>query len=97
MLHQDNDYELEPGEPPPERLPSDLKLVGPFVRFELIQDEFRQDTNLNLIGRVEDFAMGLQTHVQLGRALESLDSTRDAWLYASTSAMASTSRATASC
>ena len=51
------------------------------MRFELVQDEFRQDTNLNLIGRVEDFAMGLQAHVQLGRALESLESTRDAWMY----------------
>ena len=82
LLQQDDQYALDPDKTAPVRLPEDLKLVGPFVRFELIQDEYRQDTNLNLIGRVEDFAMGLQAHAQLGRALESLESTRDAWMYA---------------
>lgn len=81
LLQQNDRYALEPDKIAPERLPADLKLVGPFVRFELIQDEYRQDTNLNLIGRVEDFAMGLQASAQLGRALESLESTRDAWMY----------------
>jgi outer membrane protein assembly factor BamA len=81
VSHVNDQYTLDPGNTAPERLPSDLRLVGPFVRFQLIEDEFRQDTNLNLIGRVEDFAMGIQANVQLGRALESLDSTRDSWLY----------------
>ena len=81
VLHQSDQYFLEPGKVAPERLPSDLKLVGPFVRFQLIQDEYRQDSNLNLIGRIEDFAMGLQATAQLGRALETFDSTRDSWLY----------------
>src|SRR4029079_14313494 len=74
-------YSLDPSKTAPERLPSDLELVGPFVRFQLIQDEYRQNTNLNLIGRVEDFAMGIQVDAQLGRALESFGSTRDSWLY----------------
>jgi hypothetical protein len=82
LLQHDDQYALDPDKTAPVRLPEDLKLVGPFLRFELIQDEYRQDTNLNLIGRVEDFAMGLQAHAQLGRALESLESTRDAWMYA---------------
>ena len=81
LLYDDNDYELEPGKNPPERLPSDLKLAGPFLRFEALQDAYRTDVNLNLIGRVEDFAMGVQTSLQLGRALTSFGSTRDAWLY----------------
>jgi len=81
VSHQSDRYTLEPGKVAPERLPSDLKLVGPFVRFQLVQDEFRQDSNLNLIGRIEDFAMGIQATAQLGRALESFDSTRDSWLY----------------
>jgi outer membrane protein assembly factor BamA len=76
-----DDYELEPGKADPVRLPSDLKLAGPFVRVELLEDAFRTDVNLNLIGRVEDFAMGVQARLQIGRALEDLDSTRDAWLY----------------
>ena len=81
VLHQDDDYDLEPGKTAPERLPEDLTLAGPFVRFELLEDAFRTDVNLNLIGRVEDFAMGVQSQLQLGRALTEFGSTRDSWLY----------------
>ena len=81
FLHQTDEYALEPGKVAPERLPTDLALVGPYVKFELIQDEYRQDMNLNLIGRVEDFAMGFQASMQVGRALEAFDSTRDAVFY----------------
>jgi len=81
LLYQADDYELKPGAPPPVRLPSDLTLSGPFVRFELIEDAFRKDTNLNLIGRIEDFSLGVQSALQLGRAFEDLGSTRDAWVY----------------
>ena len=81
LSHTDDDYELEPGKPPPERLPDDLVLTGPFVRFQLVEDAFRTDVNLNLIGRVEDFAMGVQSVVQLQRALAAWGSTRDAWVY----------------
>lgn len=81
LAYEDNDYELEPGKTAPERLPSDLTLAGPFVRFELIEDAFRTDVNLNLIGRVEDFAMGVQANLQIGRALTEMGSTRDSWVY----------------
>ena len=81
VAHEDNDYELEPGRLAPERLPSDLTLAGPFVRFEVLEDAFRTGVNLNLIGRVEDFAMGVQAKLQLGRALTGFGSTRDAWVY----------------
>jgi outer membrane protein assembly factor BamA len=81
LLHKDDDYGLEPGRIAPERLPSDLKQTGPFLRFELVEDAFRTDVNLNLIGRVEDFAMGVQSQLTLGRALTGLGSTRDAWFY----------------
>jgi outer membrane protein assembly factor BamA len=81
VQREENDYALEPGKPPPERLPSDLELAGPFVRFETIQDAYRTDVNLNLIGRVEDFAMGVQARLQVGRALTRFGSTRDSWIY----------------
>jgi outer membrane protein assembly factor BamA len=81
LSYQENDYELKPGAAAPVRLPSDLTLAGPYVRFQLVEDAFRKDMNLNLIGRVEDFAMGTQAGLQIGRALESMDSTRDAWVY----------------
>jgi len=81
FAYENDDYNLEPGKPPPVRLPADLELVGPFVRFELIEDAFRKDVNLNLIGRVEDFPMGVQSRVQVGRAVHALGSSRDAWVY----------------
>jgi hypothetical protein len=81
VLSEENDYELEPGRTAPVRLPSDLRVAGPFARFELIEDAFRSDINLNLIGRVEDFAMGWQSLLQVGYALTGWGSTRDAWLY----------------
>ena len=81
ITHRDDDYDLEPGRAPPERLPEDLTLTGPFVRYELVEDAFRTDVNLNLIGRVEDFQMGVRSVVQLGRALTGMGSTREAWIY----------------
>jgi outer membrane protein assembly factor BamA len=81
LQYEDNDYELKPDKPAPVRLPSDLTIAAPFVRFQIIEDAFRKDTNLNLIGRIEDLTMGLQSTVQLGRALTALGSTRDMWVY----------------
>ena len=81
LAHQEDDYALEPGRAAPERLPSDLTLAGPYVRFEVLEDAYRTDVNLNLIGRVEDFAMGVQGRLQLGRALTEMGSTRDSWVY----------------
>jgi outer membrane protein assembly factor BamA len=81
VSHQDNDYELKPLAPPPVRLPADLTMSGPFLRFEVVEDAFRKDTNLNQIGRIEDVSMGWQATLQLGRALNALGSTDDAWVY----------------
>jgi len=84
VSHQSDRYTLEPGKVAPERLPDDLTLTGPFLRYELVEDAFRTDVNLNLIGRVEDFQMGVRTVLQLGRALTGMGSTREAWLYNAT-------------
>jgi hypothetical protein len=81
LNYEDDDYELVPDLPPPARLPSDLTIAGPFVRFELLEDAYRKDTNLNKIGRIEDVPMGLQASVQLGRSLTGLGGSRDLWFY----------------
>ena len=81
LHYEDDDYELVPDLPPPVRLPSDLTVAGPFVRFELLEDAFRKDTNLNKIGRIEDVPMGLQASVQLGRSLTGLGGSRELWFY----------------
>jgi outer membrane protein assembly factor BamA len=79
--HQVNDYELDPTRTAPEALPEDATLTGPFLRYELIQDDVRKLQNFDLIERPEFFSLGLQTSLQVGRAMEGLGSTRDAWLY----------------
>jgi outer membrane protein assembly factor BamA len=84
FLYEDDDYALRPDRPPPVRLPSDRVIAAPFLRFEIIQDAFRKDTNLNQIGRIEDVTMGWQGTLLLGRALSGLGSTRDLWLYDAT-------------
>jgi outer membrane protein assembly factor BamA len=84
FLYDDSDYDQRPGKPPPERLPADLTISAPFARFELLEDAFRKDTNLNQIGRIEDITMGVQSKVQLGRSLTRLGATRDLWVYDAT-------------
>ena len=78
----DDRYSLEAGRVPPGALPPDEKLVGPFVRYELIEDRFEKLQNRNLMARPEFFALGLAATVQLGWAGTSWGSTRDTLLYA---------------
>lgn len=81
LSSKDNAFAFEPGRVAPAELPASETLVGPFLRFDLIEDRFEKVQNRNQIGRPEFFALGLQARVQLGRALSSLGSTRQPWLY----------------
>lgn len=78
----DDAYQTEPRLVAPLKLPTDQKLVSPFVRYELIEDDFRKRGNRNQMGRPEFFAMGFTSRLQLGRALTALGSSQDLWLYA---------------
>ena len=78
---QDDAYATEPGLVPPSQLPTAQKLVGPFVRFELVEDRFDRQLNRNLIGRPEFFELGFHSMVQLGWAATGLGSSQDALLY----------------
>jgi len=81
LSHSDNVYELEPALVAPAQLPADEKLVAPFYRYEVIQDDTEKRKNRNLVGRTEYFALGFRSAVQLGRAMKSLGSSRELWLY----------------
>jgi outer membrane protein assembly factor BamA len=81
LSFQDDAFALEPGRIAPAQLPSDEKLVAPFLRYELIEDRFKTVRNRNQIERPEYFALGFTSAVQLGRATTGLGSSRDAWLY----------------
>jgi outer membrane protein assembly factor BamA len=78
---QEERFALEPGRVPPAELPDDEKLIGPFVRYELVEDRYVQLQNRNFMGRPEYFAYGLSAQLQLGWADTSFGSTYDALLY----------------
>ncbi len=78
---QDDGYALHPGVTPPDVLPEDERLIGPFVRWELLEDRYEKLQNRNLIARPEFFNLGLEAHVQLGYASTRFGASRDAWRY----------------
>ncbi len=59
-------------------LPQDRRFVYPWLRFDLVQDQWVKLQNHNQIGRTEDFDMGAYATVQVGWAGTALGSTRDA-------------------
>jgi hypothetical protein len=81
MSYLDDVYAPEPGQVAPSPFPSDEKLVGPFVRYELIEERYEREQNRNVMGRPEFFALGLASTVQLGWASSKLGSTQDTLLY----------------
>jgi hypothetical protein len=88
VLHQADTRSAEPGllappqlaQLPPGQSQQD-KRVAPFVRWALIEDRFERETNRNLIGRPEYFALGFASTVQLGWATRAWGSSHDTWLY----------------
>lgn len=63
---------------PTRLLPSDRKLAYPWVAMEWLQDEFREDSNRDQIGRTEDVPLGWRARAQLGYAGNSVGSDVDA-------------------
>lgn len=74
-------YAAEPGLVAPASLPGDDKLVGPYYRYDLIEDRFDRELNRNLVGRPEFFAVGLNASVQINWASKALGSSRNAAFY----------------
>jgi outer membrane protein assembly factor BamA len=62
----------------PTILPARRKFVYPWLRFDLVQDEFVKLRNHNQIGRTEDFDLGAYATVQAGWADTTYGSSRDA-------------------
>ena len=78
---RDDAFSFEPGRVAPSALNPDEKLVGPFVRYELIEDRYAKVVNRDMIGIPEFFALGVASTVQLGWASAALGSSHDALLY----------------
>ena len=50
--------------PQPLLLPENRKLVYPWVGWQLLEDDYREMSELNDMGRTEDIALGLNLFVQ---------------------------------
>ena len=74
-----DEYRFEPGRPPPPQLQPDRTLAGPFVRYEVIHDDYLQTMNRDLIRRPEYLTMGLTSTVQVGRSLGAFGATEQPW------------------
>lgn len=81
---RDDSYAVEPGEVPLVPLPTDHKMRGPFVAYEVVEDRFLRVRNRDQIARTEFVEMGFSSRVQVTRSLEGWGATRSAWLYAAT-------------
>ena len=62
-------------------VPTDRKLVYPWVSMEWLQDEFREARNRDQIERTEDFQYGWQVTGRLGYAAKSLGSSGNALIF----------------
>ena len=81
LLATGDTYRFEPGLVAPPLLPKDQKIAAPFVRYEVIEEHYEKIRNRNQMGRPEFFALGFASTVQLSRALGSLGSSDELWLY----------------
>jgi hypothetical protein len=80
LSYQSDVYALEPGQTAPPSLPPDATRAAPFLRYEVIEDDFLPVMDRERIRRPEYFAMGLHSQVQVGRALGVLGSHDQPWL-----------------
>lgn len=66
--------------PTPLLLPDDRKFVYPWFGWQRVEDDFRQMTELNDMGRTEDVSLGLNMLATIGFATRNYGSDRDATL-----------------
>lgn len=78
FTYEEDLFQAAADRPAPLLLPEDRKLVYPWVGIHLVEDDFRQVTELNDMGRTEDIALGLDLVARIGRATTGLGSDRDA-------------------
>ena len=79
---RDDAYRVEPGRALTIALPLDHRVRAPFLRYELLEDEFVKVKNYRNIARTEFLGLGFHLQVQVARSLEGLGATRSEWLYA---------------
>lgn len=77
-------YRPDDALPGPAQFPVDERLAAPFARYEVIEDDYEEVKNRDLIERPEYFEMGFHLIAQVGRAMAALGGNRDLWLCSGT-------------
>jgi len=72
--------------PQPLLLPPDRKLVYPWLGWQWVEDDYREMSELNDMGRTEDVSLGLNLFASVGFAERRFGSDRDATLFELTAA-----------
>jgi hypothetical protein len=70
-----------PNVPQPLLLPPDRELKYPWIGWQRVEDDYREMSELNDMGRTEDISLGFNVFASVGFAKESYGSDRDATLY----------------
>lgn len=65
-------------------LPANRKFVYPWLGWQLVEDDYREMSELNDMGRTEDISLGLNLYFSVGFAEKRFGSDRDATLFRST-------------
>lgn len=81
IVFDDNRFSAVPAPTLPGAIPTERKLVYPFIAFESLQDEFETTSNRDQIGRTEDFYLGMRYTGSIGWADRSFGADRDALMY----------------
>jgi hemolysin activation/secretion protein len=80
VSYTDDTYVVDPANPPPTTIPPDRTISGPFLRHEVIEDNYLEVMNRDSIQRPEYLAMGFHSSLQIGRSLASFGASEEPWL-----------------
>jgi outer membrane protein assembly factor BamA len=80
LSFEEDEFQETPGFGPPLLLPENRRLIYPWAGWQWIGDDYRQVSELNDMGRIEDISLGLNLYARVGVASPKLDSDRRAVL-----------------
>jgi hypothetical protein len=82
VRYESSQFAAVPGEDLVAALPTDRKLVYPFVGSEWVEDDFTTEHNLDQLARTEDLQFGRALHAELGLAAPAWGADRTAAIFA---------------
>jgi len=84
---EEHTFRATPDVPVPLLLPPDRKLVYPWLGWQWVEDDYREMSELNDMGRTEDISLGTNLFASVGFAKRRFGSDRDATLFELTAEM----------